>query len=251
MKIILTNKPEFKGYSIEGGFHDGIRHFDHHGEYAQNPSPCNNGEIMKAEEDNIIEITHMDADTLCGIKRLLGMELPKVNLKLMEQIDNNGSSVCSDKFDSTLLYMLGVGQISRKLKLPRTSEERQDVTEIVSEMLHISDEEFIRVGKTTQEKAEQSYKDCLVKKESNKAFFVVDAKDALDPSRAYEDNIDIVVVYRQHYKSISIYCNPKSQYAFGGKEIDGIKFGGHPQACGSPRGVEMTEAQALEVWEEI
>lgn len=33
MKIILTNKPNFLGASIEAGKHDGVNHFDHHGEF--------------------------------------------------------------------------------------------------------------------------------------------------------------------------------------------------------------------------
>ncbi|ACQ51433.1 hypothetical protein [Clostridium botulinum] len=38
---------------------------------------------------------------------------------------------------------------------------------------------------------------------------------------------------------------------FKGKTIEGIKFDGYPQACGSSKGEVMTEEQALEVWEEI
>ncbi|APU87272.1 hypothetical protein [Clostridium botulinum] len=64
MKIILTSKPAFKGYSIEAGKADNVKHFDHHGENKHYPSPCNNNQILAvAEENSTIEITHMDADT--------------------------------------------------------------------------------------------------------------------------------------------------------------------------------------------
>ncbi|WP_434284705.1 teicoplanin resistance protein VanZ [Clostridium botulinum] len=251
MRIILTSKPEFQGYSIEAGKGDNIKHFDHHGQFENYPSPCNNNQIPVAEEDSIIEITHMDADTYVGILRLLGKDLPNINLEMLEQIDNNGSSICRDKYNPALLYQLGIGRLQRNLKIPRVSEERVDVTHIIEEMFNYSTKKIINIGEEVQESSEEAYIDYVRSKKENKILFSINAQDNLNPSRAYEDDYDIVVVYRKHYKTISIYCNPKSQYAFAGKEVAGIKFDGHPQACGSPRGMEMTEEQALKVWEEI
>ncbi|APR02803.1 hypothetical protein CLQ_13668 (plasmid) [Clostridium botulinum Af84] len=251
MRIILTSKPEFQGYSIEAGKGDNIKHFDHHGQFENYPSPCNNNQIPVAEEDSIIEITHMDADTYVGILRLLGKDLPNINLEMLEQIDNNGSSICRDKYNPALLYQLGIQKLQIDLGFPRVTENRTNVTFIVKEMLKYSMEKIIKIGEEFQKSSEKAYKNCALRKENNKILFVISSKDNLIPSRAYEDNYDIVVVYRKRYKTISIYCNPKSQYAFAGKEVAGIKFDGHPQACGSPRGMEMTEEQALKVWEEI
>lgn len=255
VNIILKNNLEGvdikKCYSVECGVADNKRHFDHHGEFSHAISPCNNNNIKSIEGDAVIYITHMDADTYVGILRLLGLNVPKIDLDLLELIDLNGSSVCEDKFNSTLLYAIGVGAIQREIKFPRCSEEEQDVTKYISTLLRTSTEKFIEAGKKTQEKSEKSYKECLVNKNNNIAFFSINAQDALDPSRAYEDGIDIVIVYRQHYKTISIYCNPKTSYAFAGKTIAGITFGGHPQACGSPRGVEFKEEDAKKVYSEI
>lgn len=256
MKIILTSKPTYQGYSIEAGKADNQKHFDHHGEFEKYPSPCNNKDIQPIEdleiENVIIEITHIDADTYCGILRLLGKELPNIDLKLLEKIDNNGSSVCQDKFDKTLLYMIGIGKLQRDLKFPRVSAEPQDVTSIVQSMFNYSIEDIIKIGKEAQVKAEDSYFNCeLEHLLFSKILFSINEDDNLDPSRAYEDNYKVVVVYRQHYKTISIYCNPKSDYTFEGKIIAGIEFNGHPKACGSPRGVEYTEEQAKQVYNAI
>ncbi|ACQ51173.1 teicoplanin resistance protein VanZ (plasmid) [Clostridium botulinum] len=251
MRIILTSKPQFQGYSIEAGKVDNLKHFDHHGQFEHYPSPCNNNQIPIAEENSTIEITHMDADTYVGILRLLGKDLPNIDLEMLEQIDNNGSSICRDKYNKALLYQLGIGRLQRNLKIPRVSEERVDVTSIIEEILKYSTEKIIKIGEKVQESSEKAYINSLKRKQKNKILFSINAQDDLNPSRAYEDSYDIVVVYRQHYKTISIYCNPKSQYVFAGKEVAGIKFDGHPQSCGSPRGMEMTEEEALKVFEEI
>lgn len=211
MKIILTSKPEFQGYSIEAGKGDNVKHFDHHGQFEHYPSPCNNNQIPVAEENSTIEITHMDADTYVGILRLLGKDLPNIDLEMLEQIDNNGSSICRDKYNKALLYQLGIGRLQRDLKIPRVSEERVDVTNIIEEILKYSTEKIIKIGEKVQESSEKAYIDCVRSKKENKILFSINAQNNLNPSRAYEDNYDIVVVYRQHYKTMTIYANPRSK----------------------------------------
>ena len=79
-------------------------------------------------------------------------------------------------------------------------------------------------------------------------LLIEDEVDILNPSMAYDYQIDVVVVYRKNWKTISIYCNPKSDYHFGGEIINEIKFAGHPQACGSPRGQEFTFEDAKNIF---
>ena len=87
MKVLLTSKPSYTGYSVEAGKADGVRHFDHHGDMNINPSPAANCLIPVIPEDSIVEITHIDADTLLGVARLMGKEMPKtIDLALLEQI---------------------------------------------------------------------------------------------------------------------------------------------------------------------
>lgn len=199
MKIILTSKPTYQGYSIEAGKADNQKHFDHHGEFSKYPSPCNNNNIkpilIEKFRDSFIEITHIDSDTFLGIFRLLGKELPDINLNLLEKIDNNGSSICQDKLDKTLLYSIGIGKLQRNLHFPRVAENPQDVTKIIQEMFNYSTEDIIVIGKETQLKAENTYRDCVVNKNKEKILFSINAQDNLDPSRAYEDGYNTVIVY--------------------------------------------------------
>ncbi len=239
-------------YSLESGLADNVRHFDHHKEeHRHYPSPSNNPEIPVIKSGEI-QISHIDADTFIGALRMTGGKLPEIDLDLVEQIDLNGSSVVQDKFDLTLLYMVGVGVKARQLGFPRVSDEPQDVTEIMEFLMSTTQEEFIELGRASQEKAEQSYVGCRHKMESPKVgMWVVDISDNFDPSRPYEDGTAVVVVFRKHYKTISIYCDPESEYQFGGETLVGIPFAGHPKACGSPRGQGMTLEDAEKVYDRV
>lgn len=252
MKVTIVAKASGSGFSLESGLADGRNHFDHHREHSAQPGPCKDDRIPVIGADDTVEITHIDADTYVGLLRMAGKELPGVDFNLMEQIDLNGSSVCADKFDSTLLYMVGVGQLARDLKFPRANADAPtDVTEIVEAMTVKTDEEVIQIGRQATEKSEAAYQSCRVASEGKAGYWVIGANDPFDPSRPYEDGIPVVVVHRTHYKSISIYCDPKSEYAFGGKTIAGIEFAGHPKAAGSPRGVEFNTEDGKNVYDEL
>ncbi|HRZ29296.1 MAG TPA: teicoplanin resistance protein VanZ [Candidatus Paceibacterota bacterium] len=255
MRYQLWSKASGRGcvFSLEAGMDDGVRNFDHHGQYSKNPSPCNDGRIQKASDLNAaVEITHIDADTFVGILRLAGKSLPNIDLTLLEQIDLKGSSVCPIKTNPTLCYSVGITALARKLNFPRVSAEQwQDVTAIVEEMISVPDTEIIEMGREAQTKSENSYFHCRKAVDGKVGFWAIGAQDPLDPSRPYEDGVKIVVVYRNHYKTVSIYCDPKSQYAFAGKIVAGIEFAGHPKACSTPRGVEFSEDDALQVFKEI
>jgi len=260
-KIVLTNKvrendPDY--FSVEAGVADNLQHFDHHRpNHREYPSPCNNPAIKPVKDDTIktIQISHMDSDTLLGIARLLYAEQHfvsdyQIDLELMEYIDLNGSKGV-DKNNSTYQFMVGVGVLARKLQFPRMVEEPQDVTIIVRNMLFTSVDRFIEYGKEAIEKSEADYINCKSAQDSRKGLWVVDATDDFNPSRPYEDGVQVVVVYRKHYKTVSIYADPHSSYAFAGQTIAGIEFAGHPKACGSPRGMEVGLEHAIEVFDSI
>jgi hypothetical protein len=252
MKVILTSRPSFQGYSLEAGKNDGQNHFDHHGYFAGQPSPCNNEVIKGIGVDGVVEITHIDSDTFVGLLRMAGATLPKkIDLQLLEAIDCNGSSIVTNKNCPTLHYFVGVGQLSRRLGFPRVTEEPQDVTSLVEAMMASTEEEILSIGREAMERSEQAYTDTLVHKEGLVGFWAIGPNDPLDPSRPYEDGVEVVVVYRSHFKTVSVYCSPKSNFAFGGKTVAGVAFGGHPKAAGSPRGTEMSLEDAKKVYEEI
>jgi hypothetical protein len=190
------------------------------------------------------------SDTFIGIARLLGVNhllREPLDFSMMEQIDLNGYKGI-DKNNSTYQFMVGVGVLARKLNFPRITDEPQDVTDIVQQMLDTSIFSFTQYGKCSIDKSEADYKECRYSQQGNMGLWVVDATHDFNPSRPYEDGIYVVVVYRSHYKTISIYCDPDSSYEFAGQTIAGITFNGHAKACGSPRGQEMTLEDAIEVY---
>lgn len=252
MQALLVTKASGKNFSLEAGFADGEKNFDHHREHSSQPAPSNDNRVPVVGVDDVVEISHIDADTFVGLLRMSGRELPQVDFALMERIDLNGSSVCPDKFNPTLLYMVGVGQIARDLKFPRASAEGPtDVTAFVEAIMAKTEAEIIATGRAATEKSEAAYGGCCEGKVGRVGYWVIGPDDPLDPSRPYEGGVAVVVVHRTHYESISIYCDPKSEYVFGGKVVAGIEFAGHPKAAGSPRGVKFSAEDGRRVFDEI
>lgn len=247
----LTTRPENFEFSLESGLADNICHFDHHkDDHRGYPSPSNNPKIP-AVSGKKVAISHLDADTFIGILRLEGAEMPSINLNVVEQIDLNGSSIIADKFDRSLLYMLGIGKLSRILNFPRVEKDTDiDVTEYISKIAEKDAEEIIKIGEETQKKSFADFDKAKEYKKNNVALFSVDASMDFNPSMAYDEGVDIVVVYRKHYASISIYVNPSYDFVARGTWA-GIEFAGHPKACGSPRGVEFTFEDAINVFKAI
>lgn len=302
IKIHLVKKATGNNFSIEAGIHDGIKNFDHHdGSFKGNrpPSPCNNDKIKDISvnnfKKNIIEITHLDADTFLGLARMMGKNYngydkvtdddgswffdEKLNLNLVEKIDLNGSTGYEET--SEYYFMVGFSEIVRELKnilaintnfpngLPRLSENEEfiDITEIIEYLFYYYESDFegiIDKGIKVCGESEKAYKDCKISVDNVSGMYAYDnqssghtkgfwlVKDnSFDPSRPYRDNIDIVVIYRENYKTMSIYCNPCTNYNFNEKIIKNVEFKGHAKACGSPRGREITENEAFEVYKVI
>jgi len=240
-------------YSIECGTPDNHKHFNHHG--TDDPSPCNNRDIIPINDIAMIQISHLDADTLIGLMRLMGETLPTgLDYALMERIDTNGSTgipVCD-----TLAFMVAVGDWGFKHRFPRCPSADVgfiDVTGYINELIHdcspehTNDQAFLAEGYASIAKSEANYKAAEVAVTGNVGLYHVKEGMKFNPSRPYEDGIDIVVVYREQYESISIYCSPTNDFAFGGTTVADIEFVGHAKACGSPRGVSFTLEDANNV----
>lgn len=251
IQVMLQIEASGNNYSLESGLADNIKNFDHHKEeHRHYPSPSNNAAITPIE-DGIIEISHIDADTYIGLLRFYGEKLPDIDLNLVEQIDLNGSSICEDLYDETLLYVVGLTSLARRLEFPRCSIQPQDVTTYIEDLMRFSQKEILILGKLSTDEIEKAYKKCGIARFNEIALYSVDENDSFDPSRPYKDGIDIAVVYRQHYQSISIYCNPKSKYTFAGQNFLNIAFAGHPKACGSPRRVQYSIEDATNLYKEL
>ena len=248
MKVILAKEPDTE-YSIEAGKCDNKKHFDHHGKFAAEKCPANNNAIPYIG-NSTIGITHIDADTLLGLARMCykNFAVKGIDLDLLERIDCNGSSTPGAEGSNTLAYMVGVSEVARGIRFPRCGKKAIDVTDKIKQLLAIPVNSYIQYGKQAIAKSEHTYIHCLHLNTDNVGFWVIGKNDPLDPSRAYKDGYEVVVVYRKHYKSISIYCAGDNDYSFGNKTINNIYFAGHPKACGSPRGTDYTFEQAKEVF---
>jgi hypothetical protein len=281
-KIILCAEvPEGKRdlphvFSIECGLHDGVRHFDHHKpEHRANPSPANNSNISwywdgKFKETAEIYVTHVDADTFIGVGRLVvngwrDRSVTGFDYSMIEKIDLNGSSCIEGPLEncSEYLFALGLSE-NAKVLFPRCTKEPQDITKqfcrfewFDKDRNQIGLDRIILDGRMALARSEKTYREKRLDFIPAQGVAVgvglwsIDANDPFDPSRPYRDAIDVVVVFRSHYKTISIYGNPATNNIILNHTWAGIEFAGHPKACGSPRGIEMTEAQARAVFQEI
>ena len=244
-------------YSIECGYADDERHFDHHGENFMYDCPCNNKELVnilnKPKTGITVILSHIDADCFTALSQmLLGTKSRDLDLDLLESLDMKGTSILKDdKFNTTLLYFIGVGALSRNLKVPRVTDEAQDITSIVEVMLNKSVEDIIEIGRETQEEAEKAYSECFVTLKSGVTLINQKNGFSVDPSRGYEDGAKVVVLYRECWKTVSVYAAPNNDLTFKGKTIAGINFDGQPKACGSPRGETFTFEDAERVFQEL
>ncbi len=272
--VMLVKQASGNNYSIEAGIADGARNFDHHGKMADQPAPCADSRIPVIPY-GCIEITHLDADTLIGVMRMLGdagvaeinpqrlhdygsaWRSDVIDLALMAKIDTEGSSFLPQNGlgNTTRQWMVGISQLVRQLKLPRWEGKDVDVTSIVEQVISYSDEEIIQIGKEEMIKGEEAYQKALAKAvhaSSCNGPCLVQKKpeDAFDPSRPYSD-YHFVVIYREWLKQIGVYVNPKVNFTVSGKIFAGIKFEGQAKAAGSPRGENFTLEQANSVCEAV
>lgn len=251
MKILLVTKASGQNHSIEAGLADGVKNFDHHKEHGGNPAPCNDSRISGFKDGNdIVEITHTDTDTLLGLMRLLGMKLPNIDMSVVEKIDLSGSSAVSlDNVE--LAYMFGTMDMVINSNVPRPSTEPQDVTSVVTSILSkMSDEEsVISLGKEKIKRSEDDYQKAIKYTPASNVLAIACPKEAqIDPSRPYGNGFDVVVFFREQHKSISLYASPRTKVDFMKNPVyAGIKFAGHPKACGSPRGEEFGWKDAIAV----
>lgn len=277
IKIMLVTKASGKNYSIECGIADGSKlfpetekNYDHHGEFKEKYRNPLFRQWSEINDNATIEISHIDADTwltLLSMLNPLHQEWKYKSTLMFEHIaemDNHGTKWFRDLknysiknklevSENSYYFFVGIGEIAKKEGFPRVKDDPQDVTNVISRMSKYTLTEIIESGRIAIEESEKTYIKRQKASSFNKkiGFWSIDKEDSFDPSRPYEDGIDVVVVFRNHWKTISIYANPEKDYNFAGRTFAGVLFQGHPKACGSPRGQEMTEEKGVEIFEDI
>lgn len=240
MKILLkknldgVNKADV--YSIECGEYDGKRHFNHHEKSEEYSSPCNTN-IDKANQDDTCYISHIDADTFVGLIRLFGdinvFSKSDVNLELMEQLDIHGNSILDSLKNTTYLYMTGIDLIANNIKFPIATDEAIDVTSYIEVLMEYSINDIVKFSEVWVDELDMVYVNSVIKISDKLCLIHQKKNDLIDPSRAFKDGYDIVVLFNEYYKAIHLYSHPNIKNSFTDLEISGIKFGGHPHALGS------------------
>lgn len=273
--VVLTKQASGNNYSIEAGIADGLKNFDHHRKMADQPAPCADTRIPTISS-GCIEISHLDADTLIGILRFYGdagvaeinpqrlhdygsaWNSVLIDLALMARIDTEGSSFLPQNGleNTTRQWMVGVTHLAQRFKLPRWEGKDVDVTAVVEQIIALSDEEIIQVGKEAMVKGEESYQKAKVRATHSSSchgpcLCQEKPDEPIDPSRPYADGYHFVVIYRAWLRQIGVYVNPKVNFTVGGKTFAGIKFEGQAKAAGSPRGENFSLEQANSVCESV
>lgn len=239
-------------FSIECGQSDGVRHFDHHGLHAGQPSPCNDGRIQPIKGPAKIFVSHFDADTWLGLCRLCGYLIPALDLCLLEKIDCNGTSVVQNPEECMeIQFAHGLHLRARNAEFPNCSSSPEDITQTMDAVLGdlMDTEGCVEDGRDAIMSAERTYKAGPYAQFSNGriGLWEVKSNEELDPSRPYRDGFEVVIVWRGAYNSISLYANPSTSHVLGGRTFDGLLFQGHEKACGSERGKSFSIHDAYKV----
>lgn len=248
MKVILTSNQEVLNedvFSIECGKNDGKKHFDHHGEFENEKCVAIATLGKRIPKDSTIIVSHLDADALIALANLLGKEIIKHRPMLddIAQADINGSHTV-EKADA-YFYNTGLKSLMRDLRVPRVTEELIDITKIVKKLINSSVSELIEKGREEYKKVAKILEDATVDKKNKTIFLELD--QLADVTLLYSDEINKIVVFRSNWKTISLYSSSRDIIGTYSK----VKFGGHPKACGSPRGEVMTRERAKDIFDII
>ena len=258
IRVILVKgikKGDHDSFYLEAGGDDGEKRFDHHNEFAGNPAPCVDGRIERIPDWSKIKITHLDADTLFALLKMLGLShvvrQDLIDLDLMGKIDANEPTILPDLGlnDPTRQYMVGVSVVSGNLGFPRWNGEDVDVTEIVEEIICslMDTENVIQLGKEKMIQGKEAYRRCKEKTFiGGKVIFlcIESPEDSFDGNLALVDGYEAAVIYSKRRESISLRVRSDVDLQISGKSFGDASFRGHENASGSIFGEKYTREEA-------
>ena len=114
---------------------------------------------------DVIYVSDMNPGTLMKIKRLVkahslrfdttiykggSSNHYKLDLNLLADICDNGTSCVQDETNQTLLYYRGVEEKVRELGFPKASDVEQDITDLVDQLNSVSFVDLIELGEKLQ-----------------------------------------------------------------------------------------------------
>lgn len=232
-------------YSLGGGVNNGIHNF------SRIPI-CDDETIPVISEQGVVEISKFNIDIFLGFLRMSGKELPNLDYNIISRFAFNGIFDCYldlDPYDQTLLYAVGVEKLAKEFGFPSVVYEDIDVSLIIEELMKKDFKEIIEVGRKANKKREEAYTSCLIDENERAGCWLIDHNDEpFDPQRLLLDGYDIVVVYREHKQSVSIYYNDKIDIDINKHRImGGVEFSGGDGAVHSPEGAMINTSQLDEI----
>ncbi len=247
-KVAATVEAEY-GVRVVRGEKSTLAH--HSEEFAGNPAPCSVDTIV-LKEDDIILVSHLDADTVGGCLSLMGKKPISENFwNAVAFVDINGPHNMH-----RLLYLqqdMLNAYWAWNYSQPRVRYEGlTDVTNLVLDNIEIIekiisyDPEIIQAGITWAEEIESAVESCLVFESDKIRTFKTDSVfcSASYYSKQYQTAVPATVVMNRKMRAITI------AFADGGKKhsakklvqsLWGDKAGGHDGIAGSPRNIELTD----------
>lgn len=240
--------------------------------FAEKLSEYEKSPFMKIFKNNITQnnrdiiISHIDADVLLSINYLkartemveycdaqqvypavaediYNWTLNKKEMFEISQADIYGLHTI--KKDNSYFFVAGIKKLIADLKVPRVTEKHVDVTEIITKILSYDFYEIVNIGKEEYKLTEEKLEKATIEIK-NKTIFL-NLSELSDVTTLYSDSIENIVVYRDNWKTISLYS---SKNDIAGTHAN-VQFAGHPRACGSPRNEIMSLEIAKQIFEEI
>jgi hypothetical protein len=222
-------------------------------EYKNCPAPCI--AIVEPLQEPTILVSHVDLDTIGGIMSIIG-EKPEhpAFWEAVAFIDLNGRHRLAEVSKKVQPLIKGAWAIDSKYRLGRV-EKLTNITKTVQkyiddiQSLLAGNKKLIRIGEREFEKLQQSQENCLIEEDRKVRFFIT---ENVPCSFAYyspslKKVVPLIVVFNNKFKSITVSCeNGQLNVGKFVKELWGEGAGGHAGIGGSPRGKEMTLADAKE-----
>lgn len=245
IKATATVEAEYGANVVEGSIYTLAHHVK---EYANQPAPCNNGDVVVLPEGSTILVSHIDLDTIGGVMALLGVKPEDKGFwEAAEYIDLNGPHH-GYKFPDELpkLQAYWAWNANRPRNKPAT--EVKDVSDVVEAHAHAisqilsGDSDLIQAGEKWAVETSEKVEACLIQESEQVRVFVTDDVfcSASYFSKGLGKIVPITVAMNTKMGSITIATCDQSINA---KEVVqslwGSEAGGHPGIAGSPRGKRM------------
>lgn len=257
---VVTIEAEYGSYVAQGSIYTAAHHQPVGSEFAgrhiggSRPAPCNDSKIPVVGDNDVVLISHIDADTLGGLMRASGQYAPLFNLEgfweFVEFVDTHGWH----KADPTHPHFTHLSAIGAYLQSNRPNTPRDtnsDVTEFV-----VGAMEFVsRLLKGGLEELQVGVKFVKAQDDLNLSswvtttpFNVVVRRATTFTNHLYRDPNGMVgvgiVAYNDSLGSITISLADPIKGVSCREVVQslwGQQAGGHDGIAGSPRGQIMTE----------